>query len=64
MAQGRISKRTVDALKCPADKDRNILWDADLAGFGVCAFPSGAKVYVAQFRKDGRSRRIAIGDHG
>jgi integrase len=64
MSQGRISKRTVDALKCPADKDRTILWDADIAGFGVCAFPSGSKVYVVQFRKDGRSRRIAIGDHG
>jgi integrase len=64
MAQGRISKRAIDGLKCPAGKDRNILWDTDLAGFGVCAFPSGAKVYVAQFRKDGRSRRIAIGDHG
>jgi hypothetical protein len=35
-----------------------------LAGFGVGAFPSGTKVYVAQFRKDGRSRRIAIGEHG
>jgi integrase len=35
-----------------------------LAGFGVGAFPSGTKVYVAQFRKDGRSRRFAIGEHG
>jgi hypothetical protein len=64
MARGRILKRAIDVLICPAGKDRSILWDTDLAGFGVCAFPSGAKVYVAQFRKDGRSRRIAIGDHG
>ncbi|UZX11642.1 site-specific integrase [Methylocystis sp. MJC1] len=40
------------------------MWDDALAGFGVAAFPTGKKVYVAQFRKDGRSRRIAIGDHG
>ena len=53
MTTGRISKRVVDALACPAGKDREILWDAALAGFGVCAFPSGKKVYVAQFRKDG-----------
>jgi integrase len=64
MSNGRISKRALDALTCPTDKDRVILWDSDLKGFGVCAFPSGSKVYVAQYRKDGRSRRTTIGDHG
>ena len=64
MPKGRISKRSVEALACPADKDREFLWDTGLGGFGVCAFTSGKKVYVAQFRKDGRSRRIALGDHG
>lgn len=64
MPQGRISKRSVDALFCPEGKDRSFLWDDDLAGFGVTAFPTGRKVYVAQYRKDGRSRRVSIGDHG
>src|SRR4051812_21119241 len=64
MPSGRISKRTVDALACPPGKDRVFLWDDALAGFGVAAFPGGRKVYVAQFRKDGRSRRITIGEHG
>ena len=64
MPQGRISKRSVDALKCAVNKDRTFLWDEDLSGFGICAFPSGAKVYVAQYRKDGRSRRVSIGEHG
>jgi integrase len=64
MPQGRISKRSVDALFCPEGKDRGFLWDDDLAGFGVTAFPTGRKVYVAQYRKDGRSRRVSIGDHG
>jgi integrase len=46
------------------------LWDSALAGFGVAAFaptardPAGKKVYVAQFRLHGRSRRIALGEHG
>jgi Arm DNA-binding domain/Phage integrase, N-terminal SAM-like domain len=64
MSQGRISKRSVDILGCPTGKDRAFLWDDALAGFGVAAFPSGKKTYVVQFRKDGRSRRVSIGDHG
>jgi integrase len=79
MSKGRITKRAVDALNCPAGKDRAFLWDESLAGFGVCVFRSrkegtergeddkkarGKKVYVAQYRKDGRSRRVAIGVHG
>lgn len=64
LAQGRISKSTVDNLQCPAGKDRHFLWDEDLAGFGVGVFPTGKKVYVAQYRKDGRSRRVTLGAHG
>jgi len=64
MPTGRISKRAVDTLDCPAGKDREILWDADLAGFGVAVFPSGAKTYLVRFRKGGRSRRAIIGKHG
>lgn len=64
MAQGRISKRAVDALACPAGKDREILWDDALAGFGVAVFPTGRKAYVAQYRQQGRSRRVTIGEHG
>ena len=64
MHNERITKKSVDKLVCPAGKDREFLWDSDLRGFGVCAFASGAKVYVVQYRKDGRSRRSTIGDHG
>ena len=64
MPQGRISKRSVDALTCPQGKDREFLWDDALAGFGAGAFPSGKKVYVAQYRQNGRSRRANIGEHG
>jgi integrase len=64
MAIGPITKTKVDALQCPAGKDREILWDDSVRGFGVIAFRNGGKVYVAQYRKDGRSRRTRIGDHG
>ena len=60
----RVTKRAVDALTCPAGRDRIFLWDRDLAGFGVAEFPSGKKTYVIQYRQQGRSRRSRIGDHG
>lgn len=64
MASRRITKRAVDALHCPPERDRVFLWDDSLSGFGVTAFASGTKVYVAQFRQNGRSRRMALGEHG
>jgi integrase len=73
--RGKITKRRVDALECPAAKDREVLWDTELSGFGVVAFPPakkppgekkapGKKVYVIQYRQAGRSRRSVIGEHG
>jgi integrase len=64
MTTGRITKRSVGALACPSGKDREFLWDDAVSGFGVAAFPSGKKVYVAQYRHGGRSRRATIGEHG
>lgn len=64
MTSKRITKRAVDALRCPPNKDRVFLWDEDLAGFGVAAMPSGKKVYVAQYRQQRRSRRLKLGEHG
>ena len=68
MATGPITKTSVDALACPPSKDREILWDSGhreaVRGFGIAAFRNGGKCYVAQYRKDGRSRRTRIGEHG
>ncbi len=65
MVTGRISKRRVDATK-PGARDV-YLWDADLAGFGLKVTPTGSKVYLVQYRIDGRkgrTRRVTIGRHG
>jgi len=64
MPEGRITKKAVDALSCPSGKDRVFLWDDDLAGFGVAAFPTGRKFYVYQYRQHGRTRRATLGEHG
>jgi hypothetical protein len=53
MAGGRITKRTVDALK--AAKSDYVRWDGDLKGFGVRVRPSGAKSFVAVYRTGGET---------
>jgi hypothetical protein len=60
----RITKRVVDTLSCPADRDRIFVWDEELSGFGVAAFAGGKKTYFVQYRLHGRTRRFAIGAHG
>ena len=68
MPTGQITKTAVDALKCPEHLDRTILWDGGhreaIRGFGIVAFRNGGKCYIAQYRRDGRSRRTRIGEHG
>jgi Arm DNA-binding domain len=65
MAKGKISKQAVDALSA---KERDVyLWDRELAGFGLKVTPTGAKVYLVQYRIGGRrspTRRMTIGKHG
>lgn len=58
----RLSLRTVNAA-APGDRDV-FLWDEDLKGFGLKVTKSGAKIYVAQGRINGRSKRYTIGRHG
>ena len=65
MASGRITKRTVDALK--GARKEYVHWDGELTGFGVRVRPSGSKSFVAVYRAGGRSaplRRVTIGSAG
>lgn len=58
----RLTKRSVDALEI---RDRDYLvWDRDVAGFGVRVYPSGKKTYLIQYRAGRRTRRYTIGSHG
>lgn len=58
----KITKRSVEGAT-PADKEF-FLWDDELKGFGLRVYPSGRKMYLAQFRAGGRLRRVNIGLHG
>ena len=58
----KITKQTVESLK-PGAKDR-FLWDTELPMFGCKITPKGRRVYLLQYRINGRSRRYTIGIHG
>jgi integrase len=57
----RLTKRVVDAAK-PGARDA-FIWCDELPGFGVRVYPSGAKVYIAQWKR-GHTRRVVLGRHG
>ena len=57
----KISGRVVDGLAVEKD---TVYWDRELPGFGVRVYATGGKMYVAQTRAGGRSRRVTIGRHG
>ena len=58
----KISKRMVDGLSKHGDP--GVVWDRDLAGFGVRLYPSGRITYVVQSRGPSGSRRVTLGKHG
>ncbi|WP_420861930.1 tyrosine-type recombinase/integrase [Algirhabdus cladophorae] len=57
----KLTKRLVDSM--PPEPKERIHWDDDLKGFGVRVYPTGRKVYVVQFRANGRTRRKNLGQH-
>jgi integrase len=66
MATGKITKRTVDALK--KGKADTFLWDTDCKGFGVKRTPAGKAVFLLQYRlhggRAGKTKRYTIGPMG
>src|SRR5579872_6356704 len=66
--RGKVTKRSVDALRAPASGEV-VLWDEELAGFGVRVRTGGAKTYVLRYRpgaggRKARLRTFTIGRHG
>jgi integrase len=66
--RSRITKRAVDALRPAVDGRELVLWDTELAGFGVRVQRGDAKTYILKYRAGtGRSaplRKLTIGRHG
>src|SRR3954454_23009256 len=59
----KLTKTLVESIKT-SDKDI-MIFDDDLPGFVVRVLPSGVRSYLVQYRnRQGRSRRLTIGQHG
>lgn len=63
--RGKLTKRTVEAVKC-VDNDV-FLWDAELKGFGLKVTPLNRRVFLAQYWAPNRHRvrrRVTLGVFG
>ena len=60
----KLSKSAVES-RPPSAKEL-VVWDTELAGFGVRVKPGGVRSYIVQYRdrQTGKSRRKTIGQHG
>jgi integrase len=66
--RGKITKRSVDALKPASDRAEVVLWDTEVKGFGCRVQRGGSKSYIVHYRVgSGRAaplRKLTIGKHG
>lgn len=62
----KLTKRVVEGIK-PGEREV-IVWDSELAGFGVRVQPSGRQMYILKYRvgggRGGTIRKPSIGAHG
>jgi integrase len=59
----KLTKRVVDA--ATPREAKYFVWCSELPGFGVRVFPSGKRIYYADYRtKAGTRRRMSLGTHG
>src|SRR6266480_6892121 len=66
--RGRITKRSVDALRPTTSGAECVLWDTEVKGFGCRVQRGGSKSYIVHYRAGtGRGaplRKVTIGRHG
>jgi integrase len=60
----KFTKAAVASLTLPPGKTDHIEFDDDTEGFGIRLRSSGSRVWVAQLRVNGRTRRLTLGSVG
>lgn len=61
-AMSKITIRSAKALQ--AKSAECFLWDSELRGFGLRCSPKGRKTFILQYRQNGRTRRMSLGQFG
>jgi hypothetical protein len=61
--KGKITKRLIDSIEADPERD-TLVWETDLAGFGLRVSRGGVKSYVFQYKIHGKTRRMTLGEHG
>lgn len=60
----KITKTNVENFTCSEGEKEAKLWDSELRGFFVRAYPTGRKVYAVKYRFGNTQRIVTIGTHG
>ena len=58
----KLTKRIIDSLIC--EKDWDVRWDSELAGFGIRLYSGGKKSFVLAYRLMGQKKLMVIGGYG
>jgi integrase len=64
MQRVKLTKRVIDAFACPTDLARAAMFDSEILGFHVEAYPNGRKVYRLKWKRNGQQGRETLGEHG
>ena len=60
----KLTKTEIDALTCPPGRKDALFFDEALPGFAVRVTSGGMKVFLFQYRRDGKVRRLRLGRYG
>jgi integrase len=60
----KLTKRLIDSLAVPANKDRLRVTDSELTGFGVMVHASGRKSFFVRYGPRGQRRTVTLGQYG
>ena len=66
MSGSKMTNGAVERFRCREGKDRDVLWDGEVRGFGMrLSADSGTRTYILQYRVKGtgKERQITIGRH-